>query len=65
VNRPKNGKDTRQPLGVGDLRALRALYRYRQSDEYIFVLERGSFTRDGFAKLPQATTRRPLRPGAR
>ncbi len=40
VTRLKNGKDTRQPLDGGDLRALRALYRERQSDEWIFVSER-------------------------
>ena len=51
VNRLKNGKDTRQPLAGDDLRALRALYRERQSDEYVFMSERGPFTRDGFAKL--------------
>jgi integrase len=54
VNRLKNGKDTRQPLDGGDLRALRALYRERQSDEYVFMSERGPFTRDGFAKLLKA-----------
>jgi integrase len=56
VTRLKNGKDTRQPLDGNDLRALRALYRDRQSDEFVFVSERGSrFTRDGFAKLLKAT----------
>ena len=51
VNRLKNGKDTRQPLEGGDLRALRALYRDCTSDEYVFMSERGPMTRDGFAKL--------------
>jgi type 1 fimbriae regulatory protein FimB len=55
VNRLKNGKDTGQPLDGNDLRALRALYRDRQSDEYVFMSERGPFTRDGFAKLLKAT----------
>jgi type 1 fimbriae regulatory protein FimB len=54
VNQLKNGKDTRQPLEGGDLRTLRALYRDRQSDEYVFMSERGPFTRDGFAKLLKA-----------
>jgi hypothetical protein len=40
VTRLKNGKDTRQPLEGGDLRALRALYRDRTSDEYAFMSER-------------------------
>jgi type 1 fimbriae regulatory protein FimB/type 1 fimbriae regulatory protein FimE len=51
VNRLKNGKDTRQPLDGNDLRALRALHRERQSDAFVFMSERGPFTRDGFAKL--------------
>jgi integrase len=55
VNRLKNGKDTRQPLEGGDLRAL---YRDRQSDEYVFMSERGPFTRDGFAKLLKAAAER-------
>lgn len=55
VNRLKNGNDTRQPLDGNDLRALRALHRDRQSDEYVFMSERGPFTRDGFAKLLKAT----------
>jgi site-specific recombinase XerD len=38
-----------------DLRALRALRRDRQSDEFVFVSERGPFTRDGFSKLLKAT----------
>jgi integrase len=54
VNRLKNGKDTRQPLDGNDLRALRALYRDRESDEFVFMSERGPFTRDGFAKLLKA-----------
>jgi integrase len=54
VTRLKNGKDTRQPLDGNDLRALRALYRDRQSDEFVFMSERGPFTRDGFAKLLKA-----------
>jgi integrase len=59
VNRLKNGKDTRQPLDGADLRVLRALYRDRTSDEYLFVSERGSpFTRDGFAKLLKAAAAR-------
>jgi integrase len=58
VTRPKNGKDTRQPLDGADLRALRALYRDRQSDEYVFMSERGPFTRDGFAKLLEAAAKR-------
>jgi type 1 fimbriae regulatory protein FimB/type 1 fimbriae regulatory protein FimE len=55
VNRLKNGKDTRQPLDGNDLRALRTLHRDRQSDEYVFMSERGPFTRDGFSKLLKAT----------
>jgi type 1 fimbriae regulatory protein FimB len=58
VTRLKNGKNTRQPLDGGDLRALRALYRDRQSDEFMFMSERGPFTRDGFAKLLQAAAKR-------
>jgi type 1 fimbriae regulatory protein FimB/type 1 fimbriae regulatory protein FimE len=58
VNRLKNGKDTRQPLDGADLRALRALYRERASDEWVFMSERGPFTRDGFAKLLKATAGR-------
>jgi integrase len=54
VNRLKNGKDTRQPLAGDDLRALRALHRERESDEYVFMSERGPFTRNGFAKLLKA-----------
>jgi integrase len=54
VNRLKNGKDTRQPLDGNDLRALRALHRECQSDEFVFMSERGPFTRDGFAKLLKA-----------
>jgi hypothetical protein len=37
MNRLKNGKDTRQPLNGADLRALRALHRERQSDEWVFM----------------------------
>jgi type 1 fimbriae regulatory protein FimB/type 1 fimbriae regulatory protein FimE len=51
VKRLKNGKGGRQPLNGDDLRALRALQRGRQSEEWIFMSERGPFTRDGFAKL--------------
>jgi type 1 fimbriae regulatory protein FimB len=58
VNRLKNGKSTRQPLAGDDLRALRALYRDRQSDEYVFMSERGPMTRDGFAKLLKAAADR-------
>jgi type 1 fimbriae regulatory protein FimE len=58
VNRLKNGKDTRQPLDGADLRALRALYRDRRSDEYVFMSERGPMTRDGFAKLLKAAAER-------
>src|SRR5262249_36985450 len=38
---PFYGKDTRQPLDGADVRALRALYRERQSDEWVFMSERG------------------------
>jgi integrase len=58
VNRLKNGKDTRQPLAGSDLRALRALHNDRTSDEYVFMSERGPFTRDGFAKLLKAAAER-------
>jgi integrase len=58
VNRLKNGKDTRQPLSGTDLRSLRALYRDRPSDEYVFMSERGPMTRDGFAKLLKAAAER-------
>jgi integrase len=63
VSRLKNGKDTRQQLEGGDLRALRALYRERTSDEYVFMSERGPCTRDWFAKLLKAAA--PLRQGLR
>lgn len=65
VNRLKNGKDTRQPLDGNDLRALRALYRDRKSDEWIFTSERGPFTRDGFAKLLKAVSGPDQRPAQR
>jgi type 1 fimbriae regulatory protein FimB/type 1 fimbriae regulatory protein FimE len=58
VNRLKNGKDTRQPLDGADLRALRSLHRERASDEWVFMSERGPFTRDGFAKLLKAAAAR-------
>jgi type 1 fimbriae regulatory protein FimB len=58
VNRLKNGKDTRQPLAGDDLRALRALYRERTSDEWVFMSERGPMTRSGFAKLLEAAADR-------
>jgi integrase len=58
VNRLKNGKDTRQPLGGADLRALRALHRDRTSDEFVFMSVRGPFTRDGFAKLLKVAAER-------
>jgi type 1 fimbriae regulatory protein FimB len=59
VNRLKGSKSNRQPLDGGDLRALRALYRERLSDEYVFVSERGGpMTRDGFAKMLKATADR-------
>jgi len=58
VNRLKGSKSNRQPLDGGDLRVLRALYRERTSDEWVFVSERGPFTRDGFAKMLKATARR-------
>jgi type 1 fimbriae regulatory protein FimB len=52
VNRLKGSKSNRQPLDGGGLRALRALYRERTSDEYVFASERGGpMTRDGFNKL--------------
>jgi hypothetical protein len=34
------------------------LYRERQSDEWVFMSERGPFTRDGFAKLVHAAADR-------
>jgi type 1 fimbriae regulatory protein FimB len=59
VNRIKNGRSNRQPLDGDDLRALRALYRERKSDEWIFTSEQGGpFTRDGFAKLLKAAAKR-------
>ena len=58
VSRLKNGKPTRQPLDGNDLRALRALHRDRQSDEWVFMSERGPFTRNGFAKLLAAAADR-------
>jgi type 1 fimbriae regulatory protein FimB/type 1 fimbriae regulatory protein FimE len=54
VTRLKNGRNTCQPLDGNDLRALRALYRDRTSDEWVFMSERGPFTRDGFATLLKA-----------
>jgi site-specific recombinase XerD len=36
----------------------RALYRDRQSDEYVFMSECGPFTRDGFAKRLKAAAER-------
>jgi integrase len=39
VNRLKGSKSNRQPLDGNDLRALRALYRGRTSDEWIFMGE--------------------------
>ena len=44
VSRLKNGKPTRQPLDGNDLRALRALHRDLQSEEWVFMSERGPFT---------------------
>jgi integrase len=59
VNRLKGSKSNRQPLDGNDLRALRALYRDRTSDEYVFVSERGGpMTRDGFNKLLKAAADR-------
>ncbi|HEY2534687.1 MAG TPA: tyrosine-type recombinase/integrase [Xanthobacteraceae bacterium] len=58
VTRLKNGKDARQPLDGNDLRALRALYRDRTSEEWVFMSERGPFTRDGFAKMLKAAADR-------
>jgi type 1 fimbriae regulatory protein FimB/type 1 fimbriae regulatory protein FimE len=58
ITRLKNGKGNRQPLDGADLRALRALYRERSSDEWVFMSERGPFTRDGFAKLLKAAADR-------
>lgn len=58
VTRIKKGKNTRQPLDGGDLRALRALHRERTSDEWVFMSERGPFTRDGFAKMVKAAAAR-------
>ena len=58
VTRLKNGKSGRQPLDGDNLRALRALHRDRQSEEWIFMSERGPFTRDGFAKLLTAVADR-------
>jgi integrase len=59
VNRLKGSKSNRQPLDGNDLRSLRALYRGRTSDEYVFVSERGGpMTRDGFNKLLKAAADR-------
>jgi type 1 fimbriae regulatory protein FimB/type 1 fimbriae regulatory protein FimE len=58
VNRLKGSKSNRQPLDGNDLRALRALYRDRTSDEWIFMGERGPMTRDGFSKLLRAVAAR-------
>ena len=58
VNRLKGSKSNRQPLDRNDLRALRALYRDRTSDEWIFMGERGPMTRDGFSKLLRAVAAR-------
>jgi len=58
VNRLKGSKSNRQPLDGGDLRALRALYRERTSDEWVFMSERGPMTRDGFSKLLKAVADR-------
>jgi type 1 fimbriae regulatory protein FimB/type 1 fimbriae regulatory protein FimE len=58
ANRLKGSKSNRQPLDGNDLRALRALYRDRTSDEWIFMGERGPMTRDGFSKLLKAVAGR-------
>jgi integrase len=58
VNRLKGNKSNRQPLNGNDLRALRALYRDRASDEWMFMGERGPLTRDGFSKLLRAVANR-------
>jgi type 1 fimbriae regulatory protein FimB len=59
VNRLKGSKSNRQPLDGGDLRSLRALYRERTSDEYVFVSERGGpMTRDSINKLLKAAADR-------
>jgi integrase len=58
VNRLKGSKSNRQPLNGNDLRALRALYRDRTSDEWMFMGERGPLTRDGFSKLLRAVAGR-------
>jgi integrase len=42
VNRRKNGRSNRQPLDPRDQRNLKALYRERRSDEWIFTSERGT-----------------------
>jgi integrase len=42
VNRRKNGRSNRQPLDPCDQRNLKALYRDRKSDEWIFTLEGGA-----------------------
>jgi type 1 fimbriae regulatory protein FimB len=53
VTRLNNGKNTRQPLQGDDLRALRKLYRQRTSDEWVFMSERGPFTRRLLRELCQ------------
>jgi integrase len=58
VTRLKNGKDTRQPLDGNDLRWLRELHRKRTSDVYVFMSERGPFTRDGFNKMLATAAKR-------
>jgi type 1 fimbriae regulatory protein FimB/type 1 fimbriae regulatory protein FimE len=64
IVRSKNGKGGRQPLTGADLRGLRALYRERKSDEWIFMSERGPFTRDGFNKLLAAVAEKVGVPNA-
>jgi integrase len=50
VNRKKNGRSNRQPLDPKDQRNLKALYRERKSDEWVFTSERGTqMSTDAFA----------------
>jgi integrase len=59
VNRRKNGRSNRQPLDPRDQRNLKALYRDRQSYEWIFTSERGTrMATDSFASQLKAAAER-------
>jgi integrase len=59
INRRKNGRSNRQPLDPRDQRNLKALYRERRSDEWIFTSERGTqMATDSFASQLKAAAER-------